>query len=240
MPLLVCCAFVCARQCALYMQLCVCICICTYTHLFRCCTTNLQGNIGPGGSAEKGKKQLMIEWWDWFALHTWLILSSFGILFALLSFMEENGVLQVAEGRPWVKGVLAWSLVLRTFLFLYNIFYGKQIFGGASTGFHKESSATPRHRVDLYGVVPSMKCLFFRMLMTCSESFCRTDKHPNPFPNERSNMLTSLRHSGVLTRDSYFMFLLGYGISKEEGVAARVKRASRLYTRTSTNQDVAE
>ena len=114
MPLLVCCAFVCARQCALCMQLCVCICICTYTHPFRCCTTNLQGNIGPGGSAEKGKKQLMIEWWDWFALHTWLILSSFGILFALLSFMEENGVLQVAEGRPWVKGVLAWSLVLRT------------------------------------------------------------------------------------------------------------------------------
>jgi hypothetical protein len=30
-----------------------------------------------------------IDWWDWFALHLWLLTSSYGIIFAVLSFLEE-------------------------------------------------------------------------------------------------------------------------------------------------------
>jgi uncharacterized membrane protein YgcG len=54
-----------------------------------------------------------LEWWDWFALHIWLITSSYGIVFAMLSFMDEVGWLdRIKSDRPWIKGVLAMMVGL--------------------------------------------------------------------------------------------------------------------------------
>ena len=51
--------------------------------------------------------------WERFALHTWLILSSYGIIFALLSFIEDMGCLNRLKSEyPWAKGTLAISLGL--------------------------------------------------------------------------------------------------------------------------------
>ena len=53
-----------------------------------------------GDRVEKTRKQKLIEWWDVFALHTWLITSSFGIMFAVLSFLDEMSVLDgLKEGQ---------------------------------------------------------------------------------------------------------------------------------------------
>ena len=32
-----------------------------------------------------------VDWWDWLCVHIWLLTSSYGILFAMLSFAEEVG-----------------------------------------------------------------------------------------------------------------------------------------------------
>ena len=46
------------------------------------------------------------EKWEWFALHTWLIMSSYGIIFASLSFIEDLGCLtDIKSNYPWIKGV---------------------------------------------------------------------------------------------------------------------------------------
>ena len=48
------------------------------------------------------------ELWDNFALHTWLLFSSYGIIFAVLSFFEDMGSLgDIKNNKPWVKGILA-------------------------------------------------------------------------------------------------------------------------------------
>jgi hypothetical protein len=48
------------------------------------------------------------EKWDWFALHTWLILSSYGIMFALISFIDDMGGLNnIKTDHPWIKGIMA-------------------------------------------------------------------------------------------------------------------------------------
>ncbi len=58
----------------------------------------------------------IIQNWDCIALHTWLFMSSFGIIFALLSFFVEIGVLSnIRLQFPWLKGVLS--------IFLGFIFY---------------------------------------------------------------------------------------------------------------------
>ena len=57
-----------------------------------------------------------IEYWDCFALHTWLLLSSYGIIFAFLSFLDEINILDnIKQDRPWIKGLIA--------LFIGIIFY---------------------------------------------------------------------------------------------------------------------
>lgn len=58
----------------------------------------------------------LIDYWDCFALHTWLLLSSYGIIFALLSFFDEIHLLDnIKQDKPWIKGLMS--------LFLGLIFY---------------------------------------------------------------------------------------------------------------------
>ena len=45
----------------------------------------------------------------------WLLISGFGIMFAVLSWLQESGIL--ATNLGWVKGIIA--LITGFFLFLY-------------------------------------------------------------------------------------------------------------------------
>jgi len=48
------------------------------------------------------------ESWEKISLHIWLIMSSFGIMFAVLSFCEDLNILDKnKQNNPWVKGVLS-------------------------------------------------------------------------------------------------------------------------------------
>ncbi len=59
------------------------------------------------------------EKWDCIALHTWLIMSSFGIMFALLSFFEDMGCLSnIKMDYPWVKGLISIFLGLLFYLII--------------------------------------------------------------------------------------------------------------------------
>ena len=59
------------------------------------------------------------EKWDKFSLHTWLILSSFGIIFAILSFIEELGGLNDVKTKcPWMKGTLAILIGIVFYIFI--------------------------------------------------------------------------------------------------------------------------
>ena len=54
--------------------------------------------------------------WSNISLHIWLFMSSYGIIFAVLSFFEDLGVLTNIKSQfPWIKGVLS--------IFLGFIFY---------------------------------------------------------------------------------------------------------------------
>lgn len=56
------------------------------------------------------------EHWECISLHTWLIMSSYGIIFALLSFLEDIGCISdIKLEYPWIKGVLS--------IFLGILFY---------------------------------------------------------------------------------------------------------------------
>lgn len=58
----------------------------------------------------------IVENWDCIALHTWLIMSSYGIIFAVLSFFEDMGLIaNIKNNFPWIKGILS--------IFLGFIFY---------------------------------------------------------------------------------------------------------------------
>ena len=59
------------------------------------------------------------EKWDCIALHTWLIMSSFGIMFALLSFFEDMGCLSnIKMDYPWVKVLISIFLGLLFYLII--------------------------------------------------------------------------------------------------------------------------
>ena len=46
--------------------------------------------------------------WSNFSLHIWLILSSYGIMFAILSFIDEiGGIEKIKNNKPWIKGLLS-------------------------------------------------------------------------------------------------------------------------------------
>ena len=56
------------------------------------------------------------KFWDWFTVHVWLLFSSYGIMFAILSFFDEIGCLEhIKDIGPGMKGGLS--------LFLGIIFY---------------------------------------------------------------------------------------------------------------------
>jgi len=58
----------------------------------------------------------ILQYWDYIALHTWLLMSSYGIIFAVLSFFEDMGLLtDIKNNFPWIKGILS--------IFLGFIFY---------------------------------------------------------------------------------------------------------------------
>ena len=57
--------------------------------------------------------------WYIFSLHTWLILSSFGIIFAILSFLEDIGFLSEMKIKfPWIKGLIAIFLGILFYIFI--------------------------------------------------------------------------------------------------------------------------
>ncbi len=59
------------------------------------------------------------ENWGCISLHTWLIMSSYGIIFALLSFFEDMGCLnEIKLERPWIKGVLSIILGLLFYIII--------------------------------------------------------------------------------------------------------------------------
>lgn len=50
----------------------------------------------------------IIKNWNCISVHIWLIMSSFGIIFALLSFMEDLGYLSDLKMKyNWIKGILS-------------------------------------------------------------------------------------------------------------------------------------
>ena len=56
------------------------------------------------------------ETWEAICVHIWLIMSSFGIMFAFISFLEDIGLLtNIKIKYPWIKGLLS--------IFLGLIFY---------------------------------------------------------------------------------------------------------------------
>lgn len=50
--------------------------------------------------------------------HVWLYLSSFGIMFAVLSWVQESGLLASASHMEWVKGLLAAALGVPVYYFI--------------------------------------------------------------------------------------------------------------------------
>ena len=60
-----------------------------------------------------------VAMWDCFALHLWLFTSSYGIVFAILSFLQEleliNGLL--IHGK-WAKGTAALTLGMLFYIFI--------------------------------------------------------------------------------------------------------------------------
>ena len=54
--------------------------------------------------------------WDIFALHTWLLCSSFGIIFAIISFIEDLSKLKFEY--PWIKGIIAIILGILFYIFI--------------------------------------------------------------------------------------------------------------------------
>jgi hypothetical protein len=52
--------------------------------------------------------------WDCFALHTWLILSSYGIIFAIFSFFEDLG----KKDNSWLKGTLSIIIGIIFYIFI--------------------------------------------------------------------------------------------------------------------------
>ena len=60
--------------------------------------------------------QKILDYWDSFALQTWLILSSYGIMFAILSFVQDLGGLQT--DKRYIKGILAIVLGIIFYFFI--------------------------------------------------------------------------------------------------------------------------
>ena len=60
-----------------------------------------------------------IDIWDCFSLHTWLLLSSYGIIFAILSFFEDIGYLdKIKKNNPSSKGIIAFGVGIIFYIFI--------------------------------------------------------------------------------------------------------------------------
>lgn len=59
-----------------------------------------------------------IDVWDCFALHTWLILSSMGIIFGILSFLEESGCIDKIKNNPSLKGIISLTVGIKFYIFI--------------------------------------------------------------------------------------------------------------------------
>jgi hypothetical protein len=78
----------------------------------------------------------VVEIWDWFALHVWLLSTSFATIFVILTFLEELTMLEelVANGK-WAKGTVAAVLGL-----LYYVTIAlRQLDGGRRYGWEQEA-----------------------------------------------------------------------------------------------------
>jgi len=53
--------------------------------------------------------KINIDLWDRITVHIWLYFSSYGIIFALLSFLDELDCLNIKKDKPWLKGLLAFG-----------------------------------------------------------------------------------------------------------------------------------
>lgn len=59
----------------------------------------------------------MQQKYDCFALHIWLLLSSYGIMYASLSFIDDiRGIHE--RDRPWTKGLMAILLGVVFYFFI--------------------------------------------------------------------------------------------------------------------------
>ena len=57
--------------------------------------------------------------WECLSLHIWLIMSSFGIMFAVLSFFKDIGICTtIFENYLWLKGVLSIIFGLIFYIFI--------------------------------------------------------------------------------------------------------------------------
>ena len=69
----------------------------------------------------------IIQNWDTISLHIWLIMSSYGIMFAVFSFLEDLGSLtDIKIKYNWIKGFL--SII---FGFLFYLIIGLPHLQGA-------------------------------------------------------------------------------------------------------------
>jgi hypothetical protein len=50
--------------------------------------------------------------------HVWLYISSFGVMFAVLSWFQESGLLPSVANLEWEKGLLAAALGLPVYYFI--------------------------------------------------------------------------------------------------------------------------
>lgn len=50
--------------------------------------------------------------------HVWLYISSFGVMFAVLSWFQEAGIMTPAYDLTWVKGLLAAGLGVPVYYFI--------------------------------------------------------------------------------------------------------------------------
>ena len=59
------------------------------------------------------------EKWNYICIHIWLLFSSYGIIFAILSFLEDLGILSdIINNYRWIKGV---SSIIFGILFYFTV-----------------------------------------------------------------------------------------------------------------------
>lgn len=60
----------------------------------------------------------LIDYWDFIALHIWLIFSSFGIIYAILSFFQDLHLLNNLNDVYYKKGLISFFVGLVFYVFI--------------------------------------------------------------------------------------------------------------------------